>query len=365
MPIRRRRRALTSSRRVRRRTQRRGGRGRGLRRRSFRRGIRRGRRGGFRSRRNTGLSYSVNITGWTSALLSWRQSDDACYDFLRTEHRPFINPELIGDSNLEVMGVANTTASQPAIPTKSLVMGWRDQMSQFGRNYRWGYLKSVRYRIEWCGTVTEATSYMNGFMGWNASDPGNVQGNQQGTIVTPRWDRPFVNLLFSKVHEEFDYHRNQTGTAQLEPFQNLGLGQPTRLNYPDTMSSFQYTTGGQVGSMMWSQLLNNRAIKKLRFTPRDNVKWVKWVPMTRADKMYVKYDLQKMLQQTATPSPQYYDMDMRVGGCWMAQERPMAGAQVLGQTVDVSISSNDLFRITVYSDWKFFGRMQCFNTPLA
>lgn len=297
--------------------------------------------------------------------INWKDSVDNNYAYLRVEHRPFFTPDEVGNPSLEPIGVGYTTNAQPQSVDKSLVATWRDQLTNFGRFYRYGYLKAVRYKIEWCGTYTEAQGHSAIDFGWNESNPANVQGQASGQNVSLQFHKPYVNIMFSRVHEEFDYHRNQNGQQQLEPFQNLGWGQPTRLIYPDIMNSHMFVTGGQNGSMAWRQLANNIAIKKIRFTPSRNTRWVRWTPKSRADKIYTKYDLQKMLQQTATPALAAYDMDMRCGALWMAQERPLTGPFLQGHTVDTSLTMNDLFRITVYSDWMFYGRMANYSTPLV
>lgn len=311
------------------------------------------------------MRVTVNVVGWTNTRLNWQDSQDLTYAFLRTEHRPFLDPQLTGDTNIEVMGAGNTSNSQPVANTKALAFTWRDQLTNIARLYRWGYLKSVRYKIEWLGTITEAEGHVNLDVAWNESNPANVQGQYVGNFANMSWDKPFVNILFGRVHEEFDYHRNTNGTAQLEPFLNLGLGQPTRLVYPDVMNTNPFVAGGQKGFMEWRYLQNTRSLKKLRFTPAKNIQWVRWLPRTRADKMFVKYDLQKMLQQTSTPTLAAYDMDMRVGGLWFGQERPLVGGQMPGNIVNTAIGTADLFRITVFADWQMYGRMHNFSTPIV
>ena len=110
-------------------------------------------------------------------------------------------------------------------------------------------------------------------------------------------------------------------------------------------------------------MVNNPSLRQLKFTRSRPKRHLVFRPTSRADKVFRKFDMQKMyyMANTGLDRSFNFDRDMRIGALTLYIDSP-DGQFIEGVVPNVQINSEEMFRITTRYYFKLYGRRTFYNT---
>lgn len=286
-------------------------------------------------RRRTAGVYRTLVVEQNFDLATGAVSDDSKY-----VANVFLHQMGRYDEN-EFMNTSNVI-SYTGITALRHIVSMAPALKNMRMTYRRATLVGINYKIEWKGRIERQTD--------TATEPNGLQTEQKivGGVETLYMFRGHESLYTMQADA------NSTGAA-LAPSHMLGWDVLPYIPWahylmPDQINSSAALT--KLPDRNWVMLKTVPGLKALHFTPEKNVKFVKWKPVSRADKIYRTWNLDRLNYATGSGGSAFDD-DQRCGG--VAFYRNLLDVSGYAAGDDLLQTSNSIFQITAYCRFRLSG----------
>lgn len=301
---------------------------------------------------------------------SWNDGNSNAYTYVHISHT-LLKDDRDPSTNWSATTLKLPTPMPDNITVNDYVLSVAPQCREAFRTV-WNFCKclGITYRIEWLGRRQQKTGLDRSQ--WQSTSAANAQGGydlQGVSTFHERYDVTMIgtgtHLLVKQLHERYDIGNSNPGDADEdqdeEPNVNLRVDQPSNILYPDMRSSI----GGR-GTRTPQHLYNFGGIKKIKFSNRKRVAYVKWKPLSRLDKTNNRWDLAKLRENDVENNDAAVTDDVRVGGLWLGQESFLSDTSQWGWTIEeqppwgdevVGVLNDDIFRITARVVMRAYARI--------
>lgn len=290
----------------------------------------RGRRYRGGRRRTAGVFYKTFVMQQNFDMANGALSDDNKYVAHMISHQLIRNDDNDFNSTSNMIGFTGTTAL-------SIVLSLWHSIANWAGAFKRAKALGITYKIEWKGRIDqEADGAVDGF----ETRLRRIGGTEQ--------------LYVARGHESFPGQLSDgNNSTSLSITNMLGLGGSPVIHWPHYNRELQQNqdTFTTLPTTPWTSLYGDRRVKCLTFSPQRNIHWVKWKPVSRLDKIYSRYNLDRT--HSAASAVSAFDDDQRCGA--IAFYRNLF--DVTGFTGDADETLNterSIYTITAYIRVKFY-----------
>lgn len=249
----------------------------------------------------------------------------AHYDALRMNLSPFASYNL-QSAGYPWQGTSWQYPPTELNETESVTIGTGEGIVGAATIFRWVKCFRVRVRIEWMWTSTYTT------------DAG-IEDNDVKTRI------PNATLYYANVQRSTGFGRQNN--FQLGEMLNMNV--PAAITWPDRQLASAATM-----TRPYANLFDQGGLKRLRFSPESNVRWITWRPWSNISKMYSTWRTDQVAQswnEQQLGQVPIWETGLAVGGIAFYSDMN----KMLQRSGDLAEIQNT-FKMTFYFDYKLYGR---------